>query len=605
MESEAVVAGEPVKGGDESEDGVCLRKDRVVEGGKRERNAVEPHTLAAALVLVAAVACEASTARDLNPGEADCPSSMRISSLVCALALASPAIKGVNRVDQRSLLAAALAALAFSGLHRGSEGERGGDAYYTVVVLWLSTQIVASGGIETDETRPDAAHNKSGPHRKQTVSAWCGALFLYVGLRGLRAAFSCASEARGFSLVVSVNGAEAATRGYAGANAVVAGALGFGHGVACAVGLLVLMHGGVGARGSYAVAFEAGMSGLAMAVAAGVAFLATSHGIEALPLLYDSATCSAGQACAEASRARRFALANQSSASLWVCALAALVYSFAVERRLYEVRAEAGRPAAGARAWRRSGFGASLCLAAAAALGVWQFCTFSGAQAHTDYIAIAAVVALFIEAWMDLLSGMLVYAVAFSVEQALLVQNYGVEHVFNHLTHVSLFVHLGLLWLFVALVAFKQVLAACFSVSEKSPFSALIGLVATAGASLALALYLASTVLLACSTGDLPSEAERFRDNSAKRFSVAFLLDHWLPLFVWLPALAGRREANLLSERVRAWAWLAVVPVVGLLYMISLDALAQSAPTAEMLGATTVVPTALASVVAWSACGFV
>ena len=368
---------------------------------------VEPHVLTAALVLVAAAVCDALTLLDPPEDASPAPCSMRVSSIVAVLALAAPRIvytsrsdnkttKGFALADQRAVLALPLCAFALAGLHRGSEATRLGDTLYSTLVLLGAVYVYSTGGIESEVLRPDDV--KTRPHRRQTVSGLRAALFVYVGLRGVRSAFVAADEVPEQLNVVA---------GYAQISIVRVMPLAFGHGTLVCVGALIATSERAHVKGSSAVAFEVGMAGIACAVAALWATLAHSEIVDDVPILYGSHACAGARGlCAEAYASRRFAEVNASEASLWLAALAAMLYAASIEvNALVLTRAE--------QLFQQQGFGSGALLFIAAVAALYTYGSLRGASWYVDACAGVVLAAIFVSTFAEVAVGALLAAIAF------------------------------------------------------------------------------------------------------------------------------------------------------------------------------------------------
>lgn len=562
---------------------------------------VEANTVACALVLVCAVAVDAITAYDPLGDVEAAPASLRVSSIVLVAILASPKINGVNLADQRVVVGSCLLAAAFAGTHTASAALRAGDSLYVVLLLVATVQIFKSGGIESESFRPDTVHDK--PHRRQTVSGLCAAMLFYVGARGVRAAFTLPQAAAAYTESFVIGSATVESTGYAHASLSVSVALGFGHGVVLATAALVGLHDEARVSGSAVVAFEVGFSGVMACVAALWAFMASAEGVAAMPVLYGASACHASRdTCPVAARARRFAIVNESTASLWIAGLSMLAFSFAAEKRFRKLHLRA----ASERAWQRAGFPVGVAALAASTAAVFQFGQFAGVGWHTDVVLLISLFAAFTACFSDVFVGELLYAAAMTYEQVALTQEYGAPAVFEHLTHLSLSAMLGILWLHIVVCVLAFVLERWFGfeVLRGSVLNTARGALATAGASLATALFLASALLIAASNGTLPTEGTTFRNGSVNRFVVAFSLDHFVPLFVFAPVYASRVEAGVLGGSARAGTWTAAAVLGGVLYAWVLSALQTAAPVASIVEVGPLAPAAVCATLAWAAGGF-
>jgi len=562
---------------------------------------VEAHTVVSALALVCAVGCDALSAIDVPLGAVDCPSSLRVSSLVLTAMLGSPQIKGIHVVDQRVILGIVLLGLTFSGFHQGTEGMRTADCVFCTLVLLMTVQIYKSGGIETEDIRPDSVRDT--PHRRQTVSGLCAALFVYCGARGIRDAFVYGRVAADYMIEYQIRGGVTTAHGYSHATLYVSAPLGFGYGVILCLGILIGLHDETHLTGSSAISFEAGASGITASVAALWALIGQSKSIESMLILYGPGSCSGGQdVCYEAARSRRLVMVNGSTGPLWICSLAAMVFSFAVEKRFLE-----RNPTHAESMWKRQGMGISLALLGAAIVGVLTNSQLDGAQWHTEICTVAALLGGFFSSISNTLLGTTIYATAMTYEQVLLLQNYGAERVLVHLTHCTLFSSLVLMWVHVGLMALKDILlVSYFEVDNESVINRGLGIVATFGTSLTFGLYLASAVLLSASNGQIPQEeGELFRGESPTRSMIAFALDHFVPLLVWIPLYACRCEVNLVNAWTRSIAWILAVPLQVVLYSVLLAVIGQAAPTVSIVQFSGASVVGSACAITWIVAAFV
>ena len=559
---------------------------------------VEPHVLCCVAILACTVGCDALTALDPQSEHVDAPSSLRVSSLVLVAILASPVLKGVNLVDQRVFVGLVLAVFSFWGLHEASEDTRSGDCLFVAVTTLAVIYIMHQGGIETERVRPDSQRDK--PHRRQSMTALCGALFFYSGLRGLRAALVSSSAASEYKVEYqSLNGATT-TSGYAVSFTDTTFPLGFAHGVCVGIGALISLHDEARIVGSSAIAYEVGASGIAVLVAANWAFIGTATQMEALLVLYGPGACKGDMSvCYESARARRFVFSNNNSASAWLAGLAALVFSFSIQTTCVET------PLRGARTLRRQGVGFLLAALVVSVFAVFEYSRFEGVGYHTDIVLLVSMMAVFVSATSDTLAGSILYAAAMTYEQVYLLNAIGPSQVFVHLTHVTLFGSLALLWTWVACATVKELVECGFTIKEDSLINRALGTLATAGTSLTFGLFVASCLLLAASNGNLPQEDDVFRGGSPKRSMLQFVLAHFVPLFVWLPLYVRRCEVNLITECWRHAVWLAAMPLDAIVYVLILVALGESAPTAVMVHLSGVSATGVSAVTAWTLGAFV
>jgi hypothetical protein len=169
----------------------------TIPGGNS--HTVESRTVCAAFIFVFGILCQVTSTLDPRPGEADAPQSLRISSIVALLIYASPSLSNCGNTKHRLFTGLVLGILAVYGGNHGGIETRIGDTVYTGLVLIMAINVYGAGGLEHDSTRPDSHDNANSAHRKQTVSALCSGMLLYIGIRGLRQAFSAAENVSTFT----------------------------------------------------------------------------------------------------------------------------------------------------------------------------------------------------------------------------------------------------------------------------------------------------------------------------------------------------------------------------------------------------------------------
>jgi len=204
---------------------------------------------------------------------------------------------------------------------------------------------------------------------------------------------------------------------------------------------------------------------------------------------------------------------------------------------------------------------------------VYVYSDFAGKGGHTDYVMLVSIFAVYWSVFWDTYLGTLIYVVAFAVEEVLYVIDYGTDTLFSHLTHVTLVLCAGILVVHLVL----QTVAFAWSPRQLQVF---IGMLTTAGSSLAVALYCASACLLMITNGSLGNLQDT---QDGTRFSISFIYQHFLPVFIWAPLYTCRCEIQLLSRMQRVVVWLSMLPLDVLFYAICLSVLNKTPPTADII----------------------
>ena len=536
------------------------------------------NALAAAFFFIAAIVSDALTAIDTTD-HADVPASLRGTSLVLVCTFAAPVLmraeKGIYGWLQRPIVGATLLVAALLGVHHGGVGTRTFDALYVTVVCFLVTYLFSAGGV--DEAARASEKGEKIEKAVSTSSAMLsGSLLLYASMRILRAGLRHPAEVVSFRVSPSGNhnaSSAVQTLGYAYASDVATVAVTFGGAIGIGAAIVMTYHVRELANGTGTVALQLGVSACYTLLAALAGSLSQGDQVNWLPAIFgDTACTSSTDACEVAATSRRFASVNTQVSGLWLTAIGLFCLAYPVKNR-FEDRKQVSNYV-----WQLAGSLFAVVAAAAALALVYSYSDFSGPGGHTDYILIGSIFAVYWSVFFDTYIGTLIYVVGFIIEEVLYVNEYGIATLFSHLTHVTLVLCAGILILHILL----QTVAFVWAPRE---LQVLIGILTTAGSSLAVALYLASASLLMASNGSI-SNLQDTADGT--RFSISFIYQHFVPLFVWAPLYTCRCELQLLSRTQRLATWLSMLPLVILVYAICLSILGKAPPAAEIVDASAV-----------------
>jgi len=535
----------------------------------------------AVLLLVVAVACDAATALDMTLGNARVSASLRTSSIVTLLALASPVvvasaprIPGLARLladTQRPTLSALLLALALLGKHHGSESLRTADAAYCIVALLASLQIYKSGGIESEHVAP--SRELIGPdseHARHSVQSLASALMLYVGVRGARSAFVASDEALEYAQT---------PWSYTHTSASVSTPLALGHAALAATGLIVLTTDRVQGSSTFVSAAGLRTVGLVSTTAALWSLLAVSAHLDALPVLYDRDACVAmHQACAYADESRQFGLGNASTSGLWLAALSLFVLNAPFE--------------ATSRALQDWKLRVNVAASIAALVAVCAYALQRLGDGPTEVCVLAGTLGICISAVFDTKAGTLIYAVAHGFDELWTLAHADATRVLNHPTHALLLTLLSLLVVHLALHAAGLAEGRYGQASEAS---------LTAATSLAFVLYVGSAVLLSVLNGQPLPNTQVDRGGSNERLVLAFAFNHFAPLF----ACASSHASCMLTPLARKRVWLATLPLTAVWYFCFLASASSGMPTASIVQPALAALLGVSGLVCWAAAAWI
>jgi len=260
----------------------------------------------------------------------DVPASLRTSSLVLISLLGSPAIRtdSVYVLEQRAFFAILLGSCAFIGLNAAEASARNADAVLSFIGT-LSTVLASSfnGVQQQQQDKNSNTRNKSKEH----LSALCGALLFYIGMRVLRHSFALGNEVTTFKVTHD----DITTRGYGVAVDMVATGNAFAGSCTVAFScILLLNHDLVLHVGSVALSKIACTLACFVFAGAFAAQIGSFAAMEQLPALFSSNSCDGDKIeCAAAFRARRLFTSSNSTSTAWIAAIALTFFGFSHQKR--------------------------------------------------------------------------------------------------------------------------------------------------------------------------------------------------------------------------------------------------------------------------------
>lgn len=563
------------------------------------------NAITAAFFFIAAIVSDALTAID-STDHADVPASLRGTSLVLVCAFAAPVLIREDRWCcaparlslQRLIIGASLLAAALLGAHHGGVQTRIFDALYTTLVCFAITYLFSNCGVDVITHKRDQDVNLENEVPK-SCAALAGALLLYGSMRIIRAGLRHSAEVSDFSVSPSgYHNASSAIRtlGYAYASDVATVTVSFAGAVGAGAAIVIVRHVHKLAGGTDPIALQLGVAATYQLVAALAASLTYGDQVNWLPAVFGNTACKGfSDACEAAATSRRFAIVNTQVPGIWLTSLGLFALAYPVNTR-FRTKEEATDFVWDTAGWR---FGLVATVAALVLVGVYS--DFSGRGGHTDYIMLITIIAIYLSVFHTTYFGTLIYVIAFAVEQVLYVDEYGANTLFSHLTHVTLILCAGILILHILL---QTVNFRCNS----DLLQKLIGLLTVAGSSLAVLLYCASASMLMINNGSLGDLQDT--DDGA-RFSLSFIYQHFIPVFIWAPLYTCRCEIQLLDKDPdwqfrRICVWVAMLPLDLTVYAICLAVLGKPPPAGNVIDTDSIWGCLIgAGIAPWLAASFV
>ena len=530
----------------------------------------EYNTHVATAIYGAAVVSDVMSAFDPDD-RTDTPRALRLSALVLIACLASPAICNQAIFVQRGVFGIAMISVAFAGSDQASVGVRWVESILITLAL-VGIVLCCHSITKGDATGLTGSKtvSKDAPAwiRRETACHAAVATLLYASLRILRRGFGHAAAVQEYEPVGHTTDAliEQLFATFETAHASVLSALtaAFGGAVGVALAIFVLMDDDYRALGTGALTTPLFVASYAMSTAAFVSTLAYSDQFVALPTIHGfNATAlqlckqqgvAAGQ-CDTLSwweHARRFALVNSSGASMWLSALGTLVLAYAPSTRMHS-RTDVAMLA----------FSPTIALAAALACtasitALVEYLAFTGDHAWTDVASILATLAPFVSMYTSHTAGNVLFIIAVGGDQLMLAYDNGASNLYGHLTHVINSVLLVYLIVHTILTVVLWAIAQ-FTIRDSLEWiEQAIGIIVVSGTSSAVALYTATSALQVTYNGLLVRDNQfRSPDNRYARTAAAMIMEHWLPLFVWLPMYVVGWEVEQLTVTTRRVVWFA------------------------------------------------
>jgi len=522
----------------------------------------EPNTLAASVIFLGSIVIDAITANDPLV-ENNAPTALRSSAVVLIAILSAPPIRQWMLIEQRLAVGVPLAAVALVGWHEQSVGARICDALFVVVTIGTALMSYWGEGqkMTMAKDRLQKAVSKDAPPflRREALINLAIAQLLYSSFRILRIALRHPTAVRDYSVATyTFNGAMRDEPGYAFASTASTGALAFGAAAGIGIASVLLLNKDVREHGTSAATLVLTTGAFAQFVGAFLATMAASEQLDNLTGIYSAGACGVESICKPAFLARRFGLVNTCPAALWLNGFGTLLLAFAPSIRM-KSRSEMEAQTRNFEVTVYAFLSTIVCL-----WSLFVYLSFTGAEAITDYAAVSATLAVAITAFLDPLVGSTIFVIAVGADMIMLWSTYGGVHIFAHFTHCTNAVLLVLLALYVLTTTvvdftWRWLPARVIEISDR-----VTGVLAIAGTSLGVLLFLSSCAMQASYDGVLiPDDQFRASDRRYARTAAAFIMEHWLPVLVWLPLYSCRCEVEMLSYKVRAAIWYlaAAIPV--------------------------------------------
>lgn len=527
----------------------------------------ESNTLVAAVVFLGSIVVDAVTATDPLSRQNN-PTSMRTAAVVLIVILAAPPIRSWFLPAQRLLVCVPLAFVALVGWHEQSVGARNCDALFITTTLGIALIAFEFGGQQGIVKHTQKSLSEDAPpylRREVMINVAIAELF-YSSVRILRMAFQhpCAVSNFLVSSSKDPHTFEFDAR-HAYASSTTGPALAFGSASGIGMSIVLLISNDLRENGTRSGTVVMTTGAFAQLVAAFITTMASSEQWTNLTAIFSLNACNVKHICQAAFTARRFSIVNNSAAGLWLNGFGTLLLAFAPSLRV-QSRKEMAKSTRSFETTVYAVMAIAVCL-----LTLVMYLSFTGADAITDYAVMGAVVAIPVTAFLDVVIGALLFVLAISADLYLIWITYGAGSLFGYFTHCCNITMMVLLFTYVAITVIVDFLWRVIPQRMVDGLDTIAGVLAVAGTSIATILFLASCALIASYDGALVDDSQfRAADNRYERTAAAFIMEHWLPVLVWLPLYSCRCDVELITPTWRATIWYGIVAVPLTMYVVGL-----------------------------------
>ena len=522
---------------------------------------LEVNCIVSCVLFIGSLLIDAASALDPQPIHY-APLSMRSSSIILIACLASPPIRQQFVFTQRLILAIALAAVSLVGSHVASKGSRFADVMFTFFIGVMTLSSYMQGGTESLKSSSKTMSSDAPAFTKRdTVCALAISTLFYSSMRIVRQTIVYASNVESFSISTtswSGNGT-VVSPGYAHMSVASLLSVGFGGAIGFAVSVNLLASNSLRQVGTGAKRDILLISAFFQFAAAFWATVALSDQQEELSVLFSASACSS-DSCPASGFGRRFAMLNGSPVAIWMNALGTFVLAYTP---MSDSEPKSALRSPIVIVW-------GLLSTVACAGVVFAYSSFSGGGIYVEISTLIAITGVTIGAFWNAELGSIIFAAGIGYDEFTSVSKYSLLTILTYLTHCSIFLGTLCLLLRTVVVFIVEVGWKVFGPNVTDVLDDVVGVLTVAGMSIFTFLYLATLSLLSTYEGALlgPNSYEEGPQQYARSL-IAAVLEHWLPILIFLPLYRTKQVLNLAFWWKFA-VWIAAVVLSILMWVVAL-----------------------------------
>ena len=299
------------------------------------------------------------------------------------------------------------------------------------------------------------------------------------------------------------------------------------------------------------------------------ATVALSEQQEELSILFSASAC-ASTTCPASAHGRRFAMLNGSPAALWMNALGTFVLAYT--------------PQTGESSALNSPIVVvwGMLSTVACAGVVFAYSSFSGGGIYVEISTLIAIAGVSISAFWNAELGSIIFAAGIGYDEFVSVSNNSLLTILTYLTHCSIFVGTLCLILRTIIVFIVEIGWKSFGPNVTDILDDVVGVLTVAGMSIFTFLYLATLSLISTYEGALlgPDSYEE-PPNRYARSLIAAVLEHWLPVLIFLPLYRTKQVTNL-AFGWKLGVWIGSVVLAISIWVVALSVAGRDADHADV-----------------------
>lgn len=513
-----------------------MKRDMVI----KEIMELEINCIVSCVIFICSIVFDAVSSLDIVESNDTAPTSMRTSSVILIACLASPPIRQRQVFLQRLILGSLLAVCSFVGNHSAIKELRIADCIFTFFISVATLSSYMRGGVDSLSSSRKKSMTSEAPEFtvRESVCALAIATLFYSSCRVVRQGVSYSTNVLRFSVTsTSWDGVDSKVPGYAHMNVASVLSLVFGGVSGCLLSAILLSSTQLREIGTGSKREIMLIGGFLQFASAFWATVAISEQQENLGALFSGSAC-ATEVCPASGIGRRFAMLNGNPTMLWMNSFGTFVLAYGPFNTNDK---ELGKLLVSPIVVVWGVLSTVACVAI-----IFAYASFQGSGIYVEIASLIALAGIAIASFWNTNLGSIVFCVGILYDEYVSVTNHSLITILTYLTHCSIFVGVVALALRTVVSMIVELTWSFIGSKITDVLDDIVGVLTIAGTSIFTFLYFATAALLASYDGLLlgPSNYEEGPKKYARSL-VAAVLEHWLPILVFLPLYRTKQVSNV------------------------------------------------------------